>query len=44
MNPRIPHRVRFVPEHERIQIDTTCQTFDQEDIEIDYSFNLTNWI
>ena len=42
MNPRIPHRVRFVPEHERIQIDTTCQTFDQEDIEIDYSFNPTS--
>ena len=42
MNPRIPHRVRFVPEHERIQIDTTSQTFNQEDVEIDYSFNPTS--
>ena len=26
----IPPRVRFVPEHERIQIDTTFQAFNQE--------------
>ena len=30
-----------MPEHERIQIDTTHQTFDQEDIEIDHNFNPT---
>ena len=34
--------MRFVPEHERIQIDTTYQTFDQDDIEIDDSFNPTS--
>ena len=34
--------MRFVPEHERIQIDTTSQTFDQDDIEIDDSFNPTS--
>ena len=31
MNPRIPHRVRFVPEHERIQIDTTYHEHDEFD-------------
>ena len=31
MNPRIPHRVRFVPEHERIQIDTTYHEPDEFD-------------
>ena len=31
-----------MPESERIQIDTTYQTFDQDDIEIDDSFNPTS--
>ena len=31
-----------MPESERIQIDTTHQTFDQSDIEIDASFNPTS--
>ena len=25
--------MRFVPEHERIQIDTTCQTFDHDEFD-----------
>ena len=30
----IPPRVRFVPEHERIQIDTTHQTFEQDELDV----------
>ena len=26
--------MRFVPEHERIQIDTTHQTFDQDELDV----------
>ena len=34
--------MRFVPEHERIQIDTTHQTFDQDELDASEIFNPTS--
>ena len=38
----IPPRVRFVPEHERIQIDATYQTYDHDEFNAAELFDATS--